>query len=102
MIEAMQRVRRFLNGWGFGALVVVVVGAGMMVGAYANGIHCPDCDQFHLGDRVGWWRTYFQVKDVVLAAGGLAALPALILAERRRWALLAFVVFLPFFLLQPR
>jgi hypothetical protein len=74
----------------------------MMVGAYANGIHCPECDAWQLGDRVGWWKSYFLVKDVVLGAGGLAALPALILAERRRWALLAFAVFLPFFVLQPR
>jgi hypothetical protein len=98
----MQRARRFLNGWGFGALVVVVIGAGMMVGAYANGIHCPACNASELGERYDWWRTYFTIKDVVLGVGGLAAVPSLILAERRLWAMMALVVFLPFFLFVPR
>jgi hypothetical protein len=98
----MQRLRRFLNGWGFGAMVVVVIGAGMMVGAYANGIHCPECNASELGERYAWWRTYFTIKDVVLGAGGLAAVPSLILAERRLWAMMALLVFLPFFLFVPR
>jgi hypothetical protein len=99
----MQRARRFLTGWGFGALVVVVIGAGMMVGAYANGVHCPVCNASELHERdYSWWKTYFEIKDLVLGAGGLAALPSLILAERRLWAMLAMVVFLPFFMFVPR
>ena len=82
-------VRGIFTKLGVASLVAAGLSLGMLLVALALGVHCPECDRWKLGDAYVLWSGYFALQHAVALASVLPALAALLVAERRRYAVVA-------------
>lgn len=85
-------LRRLFTKVGLASLVAAGLSLGMLLGALAAGVHCPECDRWKLGASYESWSTYFAVQHALAIAGIISGLAAVWLAERRRYAAAALLL----------
>jgi hypothetical protein len=75
--------RRWAGRAGLVGVLCVLANLAMTRWASSRGIHCPDCDRLVLGSEVGWWESFWLVKQSLLALGAGLGLVALAMGKPR-------------------
>lgn len=92
----MHALGKVSTAVGLVGIVSFLLGAGALVYALSNGVHCPMCDAHELEKQgagvVEWWKQFFKVKDALLLAGLGASVLAIPFAKPKRWPFVASTV----------
>jgi hypothetical protein len=97
----IARARDLATYAGMAALAVSLDSAAMFGLALLNGVHCPACDRWMLGRQYVWWANYFTVQQLLALTAFGVALPAVMFARQRRYAMAGLAVVMLVVLITP-